>query len=150
MTINDLIRQSIRKRAEFLCEYCHSPEKISTSRFTIDHLQPRSLGGSDDLINLALACGRCNQRRYNFMTGCDRETLSIVPLFNPREQPWSEHFVWSVEGTTMIGITPVGRATCDRLDLNDERYKGEKSIQEARALWVEAGWHPPSHDPQIG
>ena len=35
------------------CEYCHSPEKISTSRFTIDHLQSRSLGGDDTEENLA-------------------------------------------------------------------------------------------------
>jgi hypothetical protein len=45
-------------------------------------------------------------------------------------------------------MTSVGRATCDRLDLNDERYKGDRSIQEARMLWVQAGWHPPADDPQ--
>jgi 5-methylcytosine-specific restriction endonuclease McrA len=53
-------------RADYLCEYCHSPEKITASRFTIDHLQPRFLGGSDTEENLALACNRCNQNRYNF------------------------------------------------------------------------------------
>jgi HNH endonuclease len=148
MTINDITRQAVRRQAKFLCEYCHSPEKISTSRFTIDHLQPRSLSGTDDLINLALACSRCNQRRYNFITGRDFETLSISPLFNPRQQMWAEHFIWSADGIKVIGVTPIGRATCDRLDLNDERYKGEKSIQEARALWVQAGWHPPINDPQ--
>jgi hypothetical protein len=49
MTINDLQRQ----RANSLCEYCHSPEKISATRFTVDHVQPCSLGGSDDLENSA-------------------------------------------------------------------------------------------------
>jgi hypothetical protein len=34
------------------------------------------------------------------------------------------------------------------LDLNDDRYQGERSIQEARALWVQAGWHPPGDDPR--
>jgi hypothetical protein len=42
----------------------------------------------------------------------------------------------------------LGRATCDRLDMNDDRYLGERSIIEARSLWVEAGWHPPSEDPR--
>ncbi|MCL1472568.1 HNH endonuclease [Argonema antarcticum] len=50
MTINELTRQLVRKRAGYLCEYCHSPEKISTSRFTIDHIQPRSLNGSGSSI----------------------------------------------------------------------------------------------------
>jgi 5-methylcytosine-specific restriction endonuclease McrA len=85
MAINTIAKQYVRERADFKCEYCHSPEKISTSRFTFDHLQPRSLGGSDDAENLALACSRCNQRRYNFIVGRDSETLAITLLFNPRQ-----------------------------------------------------------------
>jgi HNH endonuclease len=147
MTINDLLRQRIRKRANSLCEYCHSPEKISSTRFTVEHLHPLSLGGSDDLENLALACLRCNQRRYNFITGRDKETSSIITLFNPRIQNWAEHFIWSADNTTIIGTTPTGRATCDRLDLNDSRYSGEHPITEVRKLWSTAGWHPPKTDP---
>jgi 5-methylcytosine-specific restriction endonuclease McrA len=86
MSVSELTRQLVRKRANYLCEYCHSPEKISTSRFTIDHIQPRSLDGLDEPDNLALACSRCNQRRYNFIVGQDAETSSISPLFNPRQQ----------------------------------------------------------------
>ncbi len=148
MTINEILRQRVRKRAGSRCEYCHSPEKISSTRFTLDHLYPRSLGGSDEFENLALACIRCNQRRYNFVTGLDIETAAITPLFNPRQQDWSEHFMWSADGTRMIGTSQIGRATCDRLDLNDDRYKGEHPITEARALWIKAGWHPPSDDPR--
>jgi hypothetical protein len=133
-SINEFTKKLVRNRADSLCEYCHSPEKISTSRFTLDHLQPRSLGGSDTEENLALACNRCN--------------AAILPLFNPRTQSWSEHFIWTVDATKIIGTTAIGRATCDRLDMNDEKYKGERSIQEARALWLEAGWHPPKNDPQ--
>ncbi len=46
MSISSVLKQQVRQRANCLCEYCHSPEKISTSRFTIDHIYPRSLGGS--------------------------------------------------------------------------------------------------------
>jgi 5-methylcytosine-specific restriction endonuclease McrA len=148
MTISELTRQLVRKRARYLCEYCHSPEQISTTRFTIDHVQPRSLGGLDDLDNLALACSRCNQRRYNFIVGCDFETDAIAPLFNPRQQAWANHFIWTADGIKILGITAIGRATCDRLDVNDNRYRGERSITEARYLWEKAGWHPPSTDPR--
>jgi HNH endonuclease len=88
--INTFTKKYVRNRADSLCEYCHSPEKISTSRFTFDHLQPRSLGGADTEDNLALACNRCNQNRYNFVVGHDTETASITPLFNCYPQPWPD------------------------------------------------------------
>ena len=49
MTIALQIRQLVRKRANYLCEYCHSSEEASAARFDIDHIFPRSLGGSDEL-----------------------------------------------------------------------------------------------------
>ncbi|MEP6501254.1 HNH endonuclease [Microcoleus vaginatus] len=52
---------------------------------------PKSLGGSDESENLALACHRCNERHYNFTKGIDPETQQEVSLFNPRQQHWSEH-----------------------------------------------------------
>jgi 5-methylcytosine-specific restriction endonuclease McrA len=118
MPINEATRQTVRERANYLCEYCHSPECLSANRFTVDYLTPKSLSGSDDLNNLALACRRCNERRYNFVAGIDPETKEIVPIFNPRQQSWKEHFVWTDNGVMIEGITAVGRATCIRLDLN--------------------------------
>ncbi|GAP99004.1 hypothetical protein NIES2104_55610 [Leptolyngbya sp. NIES-2104] len=38
------------------------PELLSSAPLSIDHIQPQSLGGSDDLDNLALACRCCNER----------------------------------------------------------------------------------------
>ena len=66
MTISIATRLRIRQRANFLCEYCHSSEEASTALFTLDHLHPQSLGGADDEDNLALACHRCNGRRYKY------------------------------------------------------------------------------------
>ncbi|KAM3108462.1 HNH endonuclease [Phormidesmis sp. 146-33] len=141
-------RQFVRQRARFLCEYCHSPEFLSPDRFTIDHILPKSQGGSDDPANLALACHRCNERRYNFTIGTDPETQETVPLFNPRNQLWSDHFIWTTDSTRISGMTKSGRATCDRLDLNDDRYDEADSIRQTRMLWAKAGWHPPFEDPR--
>jgi HNH endonuclease len=149
MSISATIREAVRKRANFICEYCHSSEEASTGRFTMDHLLPRSLGGRDDEINLALACTRCNGRRYNFVDGFDPETQAIVRLFNPRRDEWSDHFIWSQDGQCIIAVSPIGRATLMRLDLNDDRHD-DGSICRARRLWIRGGWHPPSQDPQIG
>ena len=129
-----------------MCEYCQSPERISANRFTVDHVIPRSLAGSDDVSNLALACRRCNERRYNFVAGVDPETQEIVPIFNPRRQQWTEHFVWIEDGAVIEGVTATGRATCIRLDLNDLRYPEEDSIRATRRFWAKVGLHPPSSD----
>ncbi len=73
-----------------------------------------------------------------FTEAVDPETGSLVPLFNPRTQVWTEHFSWDKDGTDIIGQTPTGRSTVVALSLNNElRIR-------ARALWVEAGWHPPT------
>lgn len=147
MPISDEAKQTIRERARYLCEYCHSLERLSANRFTVDHVIPRSLGGSDEINNLALACRRCNERRYNFVASVDPETQEIVPIFNPRQQKWEEHFVWVDQGVVIKGITPTGRATCIRLDLNDLRYPESDSIRETRRLWAKTGLHPPPNDP---
>jgi 5-methylcytosine-specific restriction endonuclease McrA len=147
MPINDELKQAIRERANYLCEYCHSPERLSANRFTVDHVIPKSLGGSDQLTNLALACRRCNERRYNFVAGVDPETQEIVPIFNPRQQKWVDHFVWLNQGVVIKGTTPIGRATCLRLDLNDMRYPEEDSIRETRRFWIQTRLHPPTDDP---
>lgn len=129
-----------------LCEYCHSPERSSSDIFTIDHLIPRSLGGSDEYDNLALACRRCNERRYNFTTGTDPQTKEEAAIFNPRLQRWSNHFMWIDNGLKIVGTTATGRATCSRLDFNDE-FHNQGFIQESRHLWIQGGWHPPEDDP---
>jgi 5-methylcytosine-specific restriction endonuclease McrA len=147
MSINDAIKKAVRERAKYLCEYCHSPERLSANRFTVDHVIPRSLEGSDEINNLALACRRCNERRYNFVAGFDPETKEIVPIFNPRSQRWAEHFIWLNGGIVIQGVTSTGRATCKRLDLNDERYPKEDSIQATRELWIKTGIHPVKNDP---
>jgi hypothetical protein len=147
MTISITSRQRIRQRAKFLCEYCHSSEEASTSLFTFDHLIPQSLGGNDTENNLALACHRCNGRRYNFTDGIDPEIQITFLLFNPRHNNWSEHFIWSTDGQKILAVTSIGRATLKRLDLNDD-WHDDGSIQRARRLWIRGGWHPPTEDPQ--
>ena len=95
--------------------------------------------------NLALACRRCNERRYNFTTGIDLETQLQTKLFQPRQQLWSEHFTWTAGGVKIISLTSIG-TTNNRLDLNDELHN-DKFIQRARTFWIRGGWHPPENDP---
>jgi HNH endonuclease len=147
MALSSSLRQQVRVRADWRCEYCHSPEKVSATRFEIDHTHPRSLGGSDDFNNLALACQRCNGNRYNFIEAADPLTKTQVALFNPRVHQWAEHFQWSQDGCYVVGMSAIGRATVSRLDMNDSLHN-DSAIVEARAAWVWVGWHPPKSDPR--
>ena len=70
----------------------------------------------------------------------DPVTGKAVALYHPRRQRWSEHFRWSLDGTEVVGITPIGRATSLALKMNNPL------VVEARRLWVAVGWHPPGED----
>jgi HNH endonuclease len=146
MPIPKRLHDLVRQRGNYRCEYCHYPEILSTAPLSIEHTLPQSLGGTDEFVNLALACRRCNEKRYNFTTGTDPVTEKEESLFNPRRDNWAEHFTWSSDGTCIIGTTAIGRATCNRFDLNDEKRK-ELFIQAARKQWVASGLHPPDDDP---
>lgn len=103
----------------------------------MEHILPRSLGGTDNRENLAASCYRCNEFKGAKTHAVDPETSQLVSLFLPRTQTWREHFTWVNGGTHIAGTTPTGRATVMALRLNNE------TIIEARVIWIEAGWHPP-------
>lgn len=53
------------KNAQGRCEYCG--ELVLFEDFTIDHIFPRDLGGSNQIGNLACACHPCNQSKSNLL-----------------------------------------------------------------------------------
>jgi hypothetical protein len=61
----------------------------------------------------------------------------LVPLFNPRQQRWDEHFAWSEDSLRITGLTPVGRATVEALQLNRE------GLVNMRRVLYAVGEHPP-------
>jgi hypothetical protein len=100
-----------------------------------------SKNGQDTIDNLALACFHCNRKKSNNTTAIDPETGNEVELFNPRKNKWSEHFIWSKDGLKIIAITPTGKATIAKLDLNRDR------IINIRAADKTINRHPPPEDP---
>ena len=112
----------VAERAQRRCEYCHAPEEVFNFAFEVEHPLPQSRGGSDVLDNLALSCHACNRFKSDFLTGFDPVTGHEVPLFNPRRDRWAEHFRIDPETLEMIGLSPVGRATITRLQMNRLRH----------------------------
>jgi hypothetical protein len=130
-------RRIVAARARECCEYCQSQLLFSADPFVVEHIRPKSRGGTNELDNLALACQGCNGFKYDKVAAEDPMTGEVVPLFHPRKDHWDEHFVWSEDFALIIGLTPTGRATVEALQLNRE---GVVNIR--KALFV-MGEHPP-------
>jgi HNH endonuclease len=132
------VREGVRKAAKNRCGYCLSSQKFVMARLEIEHIIPVSKGGTDDEMNLWLACPYCNRHKSDKIDEVDPETNESVTLFNPRTQDWFRHFKWSDDGLYVIGLTAIGRATVIALHLDSD----EDAIITRRA-WVSVGWHPP-------
>ncbi len=134
------LRNVIYDRAGGQCEYCQTQSEVVNYNLEIDHIIPRSAGGTTTEHNLCLACRNCNGSKFQVQTGVEPETGHELSLFNPRTQKWDDHFMWSDDRTILIGLTAIGRATISRLKIN-------RSLSiKTRQRWVSAGLHPPKKE----
>jgi hypothetical protein len=125
-------KEQVKQRALDCCEYCWSQEAYSPDTFSVEHITPRAKGGRN-------ACQGCNNRKFVSTEALDPLTGEMVPLYHPRRDHWSEHFVWDEDYTIIIGLTPTGRATVEKLELN------RKGVVNLRRLLHEQGLHPVEH-----
>ena len=106
------------ERALHRCEYCRAPEQVFNFAFEVDHIVPRASIGSNSPDNLALACESCNLYKGSALVAQDVETADFLPLFNPRRDHWQAHFEFNSQTSIILGVTPTGRATIERLKMN--------------------------------
>lgn len=132
------LKQLVRERARGRCEYRLSREDHSPDAFSLEHIIPRAAGGDSSEANLALACQRCNNHKYNKTHALDPLNGIAAPLFNPRKDNWREHFMWGDDYAIIRGLTPTGRATVNELQVNRD------GVVNLRRLLVLAGKHPPT------
>ena len=65
-----MLRESIKARDGHKCVYCGSTENL-----TIDHVRPRSLGGTDTADNCVTACRPCNQAKGSMHVDVFMQTI---------------------------------------------------------------------------
>ena len=135
--VSDALRARVRIQAGNRCGYCQSSQRYVLGLLEIDYIIPTARGGLDEEENLWLACRMCNGFKGTQTHARDPATGRRVRLFNPRRQRWSRHFLWSEDGTHIIGRTTCGRATIIALQLNNV------IAVIVRREWAAAGWHPP-------
>lgn len=75
-------RRTLIERDNLMCQYCG--RGLRRSNLTVDHVIPKSQGGSDTWENLVLACPECNLRK------ADRtpEQAQMPLLRQPRQPQW--------------------------------------------------------------
>ena len=132
------LRAQVRKIDHGLCAYCQTPEALTVTTFEIDHIVPVSQGGETSLGNLCLSCPSCNRHKGARRAALDPETGEKTPLYHPRQQVWSEHFVWDNGGTRLHGLTSVGHTTIEALHIN------RSQMLRLRGLWIGMELFPPS------
>ena len=115
--INARLRALVARRAEHRCEYCRLPQALPIQpTFHVEHIIPKKHGGTDQADHLALAYHHCNLAKGANLTGIDRTTGRLTPLFHPRIATWHQHFI--VHQVTVSGRTAVGRTTVRVLNFN--------------------------------
>lgn len=74
-------KESIKEHWNYECAYCGSDDNL-----TLDHITPRSKGGSDRITNIVCACRECNHDKghqfwsewYLKQYFCTTERLSAI------------------------------------------------------------------------
>jgi 5-methylcytosine-specific restriction endonuclease McrA len=66
MTIDTGLRDRVRGRANFACEFCEVTETDTGGDLTLDHFHPQAKGATDNFDNLLYCCTRCNQYKLDY------------------------------------------------------------------------------------
>jgi len=127
------IREYLLEKWGHKCAYCDA-ENVPLE---VDHIHPRSRGGSDRVSNLALACRPCNQRKANrdvaeFLV---HDPKRLARIEAQREAPLRDAAAvnstrWALWHRLKATSLPVEAATGGRTKWNRHRF----SIPKAHAL----------------
>lgn len=130
------IKEQVKERASGCCEYCFCQVAFSPDSFSIEHIIPLSKSGSEELKNLAYSCQGCNNHKYTATEAIDPVSGNMVTLYHPRKDNWNTHFQWAADFSILVGKTPKGRATIERLQLN------RTGVVNLRLVLRKFGKHP--------
>jgi hypothetical protein len=129
--ISEALRREVEDRAQGYCEYCliHQDDRLFAHE--IDHSYAEKHSGQTQTDNLCLACSECNRYKGSDLCSLDPVTQTVVALFHPRRDGWTEHF--RLYDGIIEPLSPSGRVTARLLDFNDPE------TLDRRRILIEAG-----------
>lgn len=79
-------RNQLLKQQNGLCFYCMLPIRLGDE--TLEHLVPKSKGGSKKMKNLVVACSQCNLDVDNFLSVADLDGYydKVVKMIEAKER----------------------------------------------------------------
>ena len=105
-------RTALRNRFDFRCGYCGVSETDVGAELTVDHFQPGSRGGLDELANWVYCCHACNEFKGDYW-----EPESPRRILHPLRDERSQHLREGDDGT-LIPLTETGAFHIEQLRLN--------------------------------
>lgn len=97
-TLSNKIRFEVFKRDNFTCQYCG--KKAPDVVLNVDHIEPVSKGGTNDIMNLITSCFECNNgkrdRKLSDTTVIDKQRDELEML-NERKQQIELMMQWKKE-----------------------------------------------------
>lgn len=134
-SISKRIRFEVFKRDAFTCQYCG--QKAPDVVLQVDHIEPKSKGGPNDLLNLITACAACNlgksDRRLADDTAVSKQRDQLALLEARREQ--IEMMLEWQRGLVDLKAQVVDKLAahwCDLADWFDINAEGRRDIKK----WV--------------
>ncbi len=140
-TISKKTRFEVFKRDSFTCQYCGA--SAPTVVLHVDHIQPVSKAGADDILNYVTACFDCNMGKKDRLLSDDsvvqKQKAQLDELQERREQlemmlQWRQ------------GLTNLEDVALDAAETEWERLTGwgvnEVGISELKKLLRKWGLHP--------
>ena len=124
----------VRAREVIVANTAASGKNTLSYITTSNTLSRGSTRGTTALTISPFRVRRCNAFKGPNLSGIDPDTRTLVPLFDPRRQEWTEHFEF--RSVWLVGLTPIGRATVSVLAMNETRRL------ELRALLLAEGELP--------
>lgn len=145
------IRFEVFKRDRFTCQYCGgiSPDVI----LHVDHIDPVSNGGSDDIVNLISACSDCNlgkgARPLSNVAALSKQHHQMAEMQDRREQlqllaDWHKELAELESETADLVSDHLHRLSGHQYTLNDKgrrtavKLVGMFSLEEVLAAATES------------
>lgn len=88
MSFNSTTKKILYDKSNGVCVLCGSPIKYEDA--TIDHIVPRSRGGTNDLSNLRCLCERCNRLKDNSLDSELKQSITNILAEELYRNPMTE------------------------------------------------------------
>jgi hypothetical protein len=116
--VHKRVKIAVWERDEWRCRYCDveivraidGQPADAPNTATVDHVQPRSKGGSDGMANLVAACFRCNQ---------DRKDIGDLGSLRYSPSGWRDDFAAPTLGDVWPGLSAGERKLFGRKLVSD-------------------------------